>query len=935
MTALSARIRPGERYEVAAAFTTALLVMVAHAQLETARDTLFLTNVAPARLPWVYLVIAALSVLGGPILGRPGSDRLNRRTLVAMQIIAAVGTAAFLPPWPSRQKMFYALYIWGGLAAAVILTRFWLILGNRLTASQAKRLFPVVASGTVAGSLLGFGGGGLVAAQLGPRALLLGSAVAFLASAVSATVWWKVPQPRERSSEAQSAAQAAEADRRWDNLKVAVRHVYVRRLGLVLLLASVGVTLSDFVFKTAVAHAVPVRHLGTFLATAYFAFDVASLLLLLVAVSPLIRMIGAPLGLAVRPLSLLAGGLMLFAGGGFAVALGLRGVDGALRWSLHKTASELLYVPLAPRLRAAVKEISDLLAQRGGQALGSLLILGCLATAAPPRWIGAVLALCAAAWVGLAWGLRRPYLSLFRETLNEASADIRLEFPELDVASLEHLLAALNSPEETRVIAALDLLAATGRAHVIPALILYHPSPTVVARALELFTAVGRRDVLPFVPALSHHADAAVRAAAVRAWAAMQPDAEPLQRAMAAADPIVATTALISAAARGALSPDAAAAAVRRALPAEGAAADPRPFVARALRDRPAAAFAPLLVELATARAVETRREALLALGALRDPAHLPLLIDQLGERSLRDAAARTLLAYGPPGLAALEAALGDERLPYGLRVHIPRAVARFGHQRAADILLARLRVEPGGRLRYKLLRALGRLMTEVAGLHLDETTLDGIADDHLAKAFQNLHWLTVLREGAAEVPARRTVGHRLLLELLAQRQAFAVERLFRVLGLRAPEEDVSQLYDNLYADDPATHAAARELLEQLLPQRWRAAVLALVDDAPDAARLAAGASFFAVAGIEYDDLLRELATHPSDAVAALATYHAVELGVIDRAATQPLDVSTNWVRGWRQPAPGRTGAAAIAAPLPAEAAAVADELVWAVGGRT
>ena len=46
MTSLAARVRPGERRELAAALGTAFLVMLAHAQLETARDTLFLTNVA-------------------------------------------------------------------------------------------------------------------------------------------------------------------------------------------------------------------------------------------------------------------------------------------------------------------------------------------------------------------------------------------------------------------------------------------------------------------------------------------------------------------------------------------------------------------------------------------------------------------------------------------------------------------------------------------------------------------------------------------------------------------------------------------------------------------------------------------------------------------------------------------------------------------------
>ena len=929
MTSLAARVRLGERRELAAALGTAFLVMLAHAQLETARDTLFLTNVAPTRLPWLYLAIALLAVLGGPILSRPGSERLNRRTLVAMQLVAALGTAAFLLPWPSQRKLFYALYIWGGMAAAVILSRFWLILGNRLTASQAKRLFPLVASGTVAGSLVGFGSGGLLAAHFGPRALLVGSATAFLASAAVAVAWWYVPAPVERVGDEPPASSAADVEHGWQHLSLAVRHPYVRRLALLLLVASVSVTLSDYVFKSAVSQAVPGPHLGTFLATAYFAFDLVALLLLLIAVAPAVRTLGAPGALAVRPVCLAAGGALLALGGGFPVALALRGVDGSLRWSLHKTASELLYVPLAPRLRAAVKEVSDLLAQRGGQALGSFLILGCLVANAPTRWIGGVMVVGAAGWIWLVGTLRTPYLHLFRETLNDASADIRLEFPELDMASLESLLAALNSPEETRVRAALDLLAATGRVHVIPALILYHPAPAIVARALELFAAVRRDDFLPFAPRLIAHADAAVRATAMRAWAAVQPDAGVLQRAMKSECPIVASTAIIAAAARGALAPETALAEVRARWPHdEGGPDDPRPYVARALRDTPLPAFAPLLAELAASGEVETRREAVLAMGGLRDPSHLPLLVELLAERPLREPVGRTLLAYAEPGLACLEAALADGARPYALRVHVPRAIAGFGHQRAADLLLERLRIEAGGMLRYKLLRGLGRLMTDVPDLHLDPEVLDAVVEDHLAQAFPNLHWLAVLTTGAADVPARRTVGHRLLLELIGQRQAFAVERLFRVLGLRAPGDDFAQLYDSVHSDDAVTRAAARELLEQLLPARWRGAVLALVDDAPEADRLESGAPFYSAAALDYESLLAELAAHPSEAVASLASYHAVELGVLDAArARHPLDASANWFRAWEQAASDRLRAGAV--PLVA-AEPPAEELTWA-----
>ena len=99
----------------------------------------------------------------------------------------------------------------------------------------------------------------------------------------------------------------------------------------------------------------------------------------------------------------------------------------------------------------------------------------------------------------------------------------------------------------------------------------------MVARALELFAAVGRADFVSFAPGLIRHPDATVRATVIRAWAKVEPGAEPLQRAIDSPCPIGASMAIIAAAARGAIAPEEALAQVRKRLPDEGA-ADPRPL---------------------------------------------------------------------------------------------------------------------------------------------------------------------------------------------------------------------------------------------------------------------------------------------------------------------------------------------------------------------
>jgi len=883
------QVREVERRETIWAVTTVFLVLLAHAILETARDALFLSHLPTSHLPWIYIALAVLALLVSRFLGRSGGARADLRGLVVAQLIAAGGTAGFVviaaakPAWA-----IYALYLWGGLASTLILMRFWLLLSGRYTASQAKRLFPTVAAGPLLGPLVGYGVAGLLSTEFPPAELLAASAFAFLLSAGASLGLARAHGSGEEATSATAAGAPRRDVRRpaqemglRESVARAVRHPYVRRVASLLLVSSVTVTLIDFIFKTVVAREVDARHLSSFLATAYFSFDLIALLLLFSVVLLFVRSRGVAEALAVQPLLLLCGGILLTVSGGLPSVLCLRGVDGALRWSLHKTATELLYVPLSQRLRSAIKAMSDIVAHRGGQAIGSLLILAWLALAADEKMMGPVVIGCAGLWVYLALSLRRPYLDLFRETVSQTSIETRLDFPELDMESLETLIAALSSRDDAEVLAAMYLLQRSERVRVIPALILYHPSPAVVVRALEMFAAAGREDFLPLSDHLTRHPDAGVRAAITRATAVLRPDLEQLRRASESESPSVAVTAIVVRAARDDLGAEEAQRRLEPFLVADvDAAPEVRFFIARALRDHPAPGLAPLQVRLAAAPELETRREAVRAMGAGRDERQLPVLVSLLSVRELRQPVREALLAFGPPAFAALRRALADQSLPRAVRIHLPRTISRFCDQHAADGLLHHLSAEPSGTVRFKILRGLGRLVADQPEIELASAQVGEVVDRQLEGCLQVLRWRIVLERGAEEKPERRTPGFELLADLLRQKELFALERLFRALHLRHRGEELDRIYDGLRSADPATRSSSRELLHHLLPAGLRASVVGLVEELPDVERLEAAGQGNVQGDLGYEALLATLVADHSVAVHCVASYHAAELGL-------------------------------------------------------
>lgn len=380
--------------------------------------------------------------------------------------------------------------------AAWVAGRLWIRLGEVFTVAQAKRLYGLIGIGGVLGAVLGaaIARASLVAIEV--RHLLVVGAGLLLVTAVGPAAFLPkpaaVPVRRARDDDDDDAVGAPGGGKNDGGLRARAREVFghpylVRLLALVSLAAVAGTTI-HFLFKREVAAEIAKADLAPFLATVSLATNIASLVAQAVGVTLAMRWLGVHRALYVMPLLLGAGAVSAVAGLGLVAALALRGIDGSLRHSLHKTTTELLFVPLPDAVRARAKPIVDLVGQRGGQAVASIALLGLAAVAGKRIGIvaGAIVAVLAIAWLALARAVRPRYLDVFRETLRHGHAELSSELPVLDIDALEALIAALSSRRDAEVLGALDLLAAQERGRLVPSLVLFHPSKPIVLRALEL-----------------------------------------------------------------------------------------------------------------------------------------------------------------------------------------------------------------------------------------------------------------------------------------------------------------------------------------------------------------------------------------------------------------------------------------------------------------
>ena len=113
----------------------------------------------------------------------------------------------------------------------------------------------------------------------------------------------------------------------------------------------------------------------------------------------LARLLGVDRAIVVLPALIALAGFGVLAGAALAATVFLKISDGTLRYSLHRTASELLYLPMAPGLRSSVKGAIDIVGQAGAKALGSLLVLGLVLLPDSRSAIAIAVVLFASAWI--------------------------------------------------------------------------------------------------------------------------------------------------------------------------------------------------------------------------------------------------------------------------------------------------------------------------------------------------------------------------------------------------------------------------------------------------------------------------------------------------------------------------------------------------------
>lgn len=833
-------------------------ILVAHALLETARDALFLTHLGPDKLAWAYLAIAVTAMITVGIVRKLAGVRDPRRILMVFLALALVGTTVLAMTIALAPSVVFALYVWTGFVATLVIPMFWTLIDRSVAVSEAKRVFGAIGAGGVLGAMAGSALAGVLSTVISAYALVTVAAIAFGVAMI--TAGWLAPRGEVEVQPVRRKHQAISRSSRR----------YISLLTLVGLVATITLTLGDIMFKRVLAENLDADDLATVFGVIYTALNFVSLVIQLFVTPRLLAHWGVRSALVVLPLLILASASGFALSGALFAIVALKLVDGGLRHSLHRAGSEILFLPLPDRVRDNAKPAADAISMRGGQALAAVLTFALASFGFGAQLLGAIVAGFAGAWMLALLVVGRAYVGQFRDMLQAGELERHSRVPDLDQKSVELLTEMLASPDEHEAIAALDLLANRGR---VPALVLYHPREEVVRHALSLLEGRLRPEFARVLGHLIEHSDPKIRAAALAAATRTQSSHPLLTEAARDPDPEVRAVAVVGLALASQQSPDLSDDLNRLV---EGSEID-RVALAHALNYAADTRFRPILHRLLAKREPAVMREVLHVFARAPTLADLDRVIELLDDPNVRGDVRRVFIAAGRRGLARLIQALDDPRIALSIRRHLPRTLSKFDAPQAVHALVARLTREPDATTEYKIVRALGRMRSDNPSLRIDPTIIDAYVQRSLGDAAR----YATLRDRLDEEPQPLSAPAELIRELLGEKQDWAIELTFRALGILHPREDLRSLHAAITSSDEPRRSAAGEIIDSLLPADRRALLFAVIDDIDADERRQRLGDLAAGPFDSYEALLGALLADPSESLKCVVAYEVGERNMI------------------------------------------------------
>ena len=793
-------IRPQEAHVSLLLFLYFFLITFPAYIIKPVKESLLQASFPPQLFPLAPLMTA---VLIGFVVSWNAKllNRMPRRLYISSTLtffIASLILFRFLFTfgWKGLSLVYW---FWSDVFIATSVTQFWICVNDIYNPHQFKRLIGFFVSGGLLGGLSGALLSTTLAELIRTENLLLICPALLIATLTVVNLIY-----RERQTEKASAPHSREGGQTkigyLESFRVVKQSRYLLLLAGTLASAMVVSSIIQQQFLTITQRVFPIKDERTAFNGAFQAgLLVFSYLLNFFIAGRVLKKSGIRTALLIAPVFLLLGSAAVFIVPatillGWAVAV--KGGDKSFENTLSQSVRELLYIPVPTEIKYKAKIFIDMFVNKFANGLGALLILFVLNVLhAGFQHLSFLTITFALVWIMLIRLIYVEYVTVVKTGLKRKWQDGEKVIDEhVDIDMTRLVFDTIQSREKSSVLYAMNLFDLVRKEKLTPELkeIISLKSDEIRARSLDGLFDVGGETFFPGTEDTLAEDDVKIQVGEIMALDSYKKVMEGLLEKTVSDGRKESEVARMEAAKVIGLM-------------------EPTPAVIRDLR------------RLLQDASPEVLTYALESAGRLKKKEFLPLIIRCLGNPMIRQVAGDALAAYGAKIISTLRETLQKAGEDVEVRRAVPEVLSRIGSQKAADALAAELG-RRNERIEAEVIEALYKLKSREQAIQVKEEKVHRAAFSQIKKGY-----LAVLEQNTPSPGTDAAV----LAGRINNRLVLLVQKIFELLALVYPSEDIVKAYQNLCVGTKKAIDYSLELLDNILDKDLKLYLFPLLEDLP------------------------------------------------------------------------------------------------------
>jgi len=236
---------------------------------------------------------------------------------------------------------------------------------------------------------------------------------------------------------------------------------------------------------------------------------------------------------------------------------------------------------------------------------------------------------------------------------------------------------------------------------------------------------------------------------------------------------------------------------------------------------------------------LEVQKEAILSAGLLKDESLIKPLINKLSQPEVRRITRQALANYGPSIITTLEKTFQEDNCDHKLRNNIIKTLGYLPYAKSIQTLLGFCKLPISPTERTFVFNALISLKTNFPSLKFTNEITDSLFVEETNRYKQLTLALDVqrtflqstnIKTESSSLSTTLIQARKLLIDALHEKTNQTMNRIFQLLALNFPINDIFSVRDGLTSEKPEMRSNVLEFLENILSRKKRDETLPLIE---------------------------------------------------------------------------------------------------------